>query len=82
LRDQVGSLFEFVRLVDGDFSHDWDDVLQERSGEIVLSGGHRGMQLTDLISLADYPAPGQLGSDTSFNGVRPVLNAGVVPLGE
>lgn len=82
LRDQVGSLFEFVRLAEDDFSHDWEEVLQGRSGEIMASGGHRGMQLTDLISLADYPAPGQLGSDTSFNGVRPVLNAGVVPLGD
>ena len=82
LRDQVGSLFEFVRLAEDDFSHDWEEVLQGRSGEIMASGGHRGMQLTDLISLADYPAPGQLGSDVSFNGVRPVLNAGVVPLGD
>lgn len=82
LRDQVGSLFEFVRLTEDDFGHDWEAVLQGRSGEIMASGGHRGMQLTDLISLADYPAPGQLGSDTSYNGVRPVLNAGVVPLGE
>lgn len=82
LRDQVGSLFEFTRLVEADFSHGWEDVLRGRAGEIVASGGHLGMQLTDLISLADYPAPGQLGSDVSFNGLRPVLNAGFVPAKE
>ncbi len=79
LRDQVGSLFEFARLVEDDFEHDWQGALQGRFGEFVATGGHRGMQLTDLLSLADYPAPGQLGSDVSVNGVRPVLNAGVVP---
>lgn len=78
LRDQIGGLFEFVRFIEGEH----ENVPAVLEDEVGLCGGHRDMQLEDLISLSRFASPGQLGSDTSLNGVRPVLNAGVLPLAD